>query len=307
MKRGIKAATCVLGGVLSATWLAVIANGAVEENPYHAIVERNVFDLKPPPPPPAAPTVTNTPPPNVKLTGITSLLGVKRAFFMVAPAAQPGKPPGKEESFIIEEGQRQGVIEVMEIDQKALTVRIKNDGTESTLALDTSPKLPTGPGGAPGGGPPGLPGGAGGRPHMPTAGAPTPANAAYKPAMAGGSGGRSPIPMPNQNSAYNPYGAGAGDGLSSLPSRTMRTGNGVDPLQMLTQTTQPQAQPPPQEPEMSLEQKVILTEIERQRTQPLVEQGLMPPIPPLEMPGMNNQNQNGTGTGANLPTVPGRR
>ena len=294
MKRRIKAAVCALGGLLSTVGLPLITSGAVDNNPYHAIVERNVFDLKPPPPPPAAPTVTNTPPPNVKLTGITSLLGVKRAFFMVAPAAQPGKPPGKEESFIIEEGQRQGVIEVLDIDQKALTVKIKNDGNESTLALDTSPKLPSGPGGG-GGGAPGAPNNPA-APRLPGS-LVAPPNNAYNPRQS--AGGRSPVPVPDPGQ-YNQYGANSG--LSTLPSRTMRTGNGIDPMQMLQQSgaaAQPVQQPQQQEPEMSLEQKIVLTEIERQRTQPLVDQGLMPPIPPLQLPGQN-------ATGAGNPNAPNR-
>ncbi len=83
-----------------------------EEGPYSAIWLRNVFDLKPPPPPtPVNTAVTNAPPPNVELTGITTLLGTKRALFMVQYAPAPGKPAGKDESYILTEGQRQGVLE----------------------------------------------------------------------------------------------------------------------------------------------------------------------------------------------------
>jgi hypothetical protein len=302
MKRGIKVAVCLVGGVVSTVGLSLNAGGAVGDNPYHAIVERNVFDLKPPPPPPSAPTVTNTPPPNVKLTGITSMLGTKRAFFMVAPAAQPGKPPGKEESFIIEEGQRQGVIEVLEINQRAATVRIKNDGNESTLALDTSPKLPSGPGG--GGGAPGAPGNPA-APRLPGS-LVAPPNNGYNPRSAGG--GRSPVPVPNQ-SQYSQYGGNSD--LSTLPSRTMRTGNAIDPLQMLQQ--QPQQQQPQQQDSLvnsqanlSTEEKYVLMEVERQQTQKQVEAGLLPELPPTPLTPQLNQGNNGNASEPNLPPGRGR-
>src|SRR4051812_47174959 len=105
MKRGMKTTVCLLGSVALATGVQAIVNEPVDSNPYHAIVERNVFDLKPPPPPTPPVTVTNTPPPNVKLTGITTILGNKRALFMVQEASVPGKPANKEESYILTEGQ----------------------------------------------------------------------------------------------------------------------------------------------------------------------------------------------------------
>jgi len=64
---------------------------------YSSIWLRNVFDLKPiilAPPPDTKPP---EPPPNVKLQGITTILGDKRAIFTVQESGGPGKPPAKEQ------------------------------------------------------------------------------------------------------------------------------------------------------------------------------------------------------------------
>jgi len=47
-------------------------------NPYQGIVDRNVLGLKSPPPPPD-PEANKPPPPKILLTGITTILGNKRA------------------------------------------------------------------------------------------------------------------------------------------------------------------------------------------------------------------------------------
>src|SRR5690348_6027189 len=117
MKRGIITTCCLFGCVALTTSVRAIVAESTDGNHYHAIVERNVFDLKAPPPPVTAAPVTNTPPPNVKLTGITTILGNKRALFMVQEAPVGGKPQ-KEESYILTEGQRQGALEVLEINDK---------------------------------------------------------------------------------------------------------------------------------------------------------------------------------------------
>src|SRR5690349_11660904 len=128
MKRVGKKAMVVFGSlVLTSTVQAAVNEEAPSTgNPYNVIIERNIFDLREPTPPPST-QPTNTPPPNVKLTGITTILGKKQALFMVQEPAMPGKPPSKEESYIIVEGQRQGVIEVVEINlnQKSPNVKIK--------------------------------------------------------------------------------------------------------------------------------------------------------------------------------------
>ncbi len=104
--------------------------------PYHGIVERNVFDIHaaPPPPPPDA-NAGLPPPPNIRLQGITDILGRKQVLFKVQLPARP-PAPAKEESFILTIGERQGDIEVLEINPKAGTVKMKNYGVVTNLSLE---------------------------------------------------------------------------------------------------------------------------------------------------------------------------
>ena len=97
--------------------------GDATGNLYQGIVDRNVFGLKPPPPPPD-PESTEPPPPKVFLTGITTILGSKRALLKMTPPAKPGEP-AREQSFTLREGQRDGDIEVLEINEKVGAVKIK--------------------------------------------------------------------------------------------------------------------------------------------------------------------------------------
>jgi len=112
---------------------------------YQNIPERNLFGLKPPPPTAA---VDKPPPqvPKIILTGITTILGNKRALMKTQPApAKPGEQ-AKENSFILTEGQREGDIEVLQIDENAGSVKVNNSGTEMTLTFEKDgAKLPVTP------------------------------------------------------------------------------------------------------------------------------------------------------------------
>src|ERR1043165_2378007 len=114
--------------------LAVVGS----ENPYHDIVTRNSFSLLPPEAP--KPVEAPKPPTNVKLTGLTTTMGSKRALLLVQ---EPG-PGAKEQSVILREGQREGDVEVLEIDEKEGMVKINNGGVASTLSFDKDGmKLPS--------------------------------------------------------------------------------------------------------------------------------------------------------------------
>jgi hypothetical protein len=122
MMRGANTLVYLLGLSLGISAHAVSAG----DSPYKNIVERNVFGLKPP----QGPTVEPPPPPppaKITLTGITTLLGNKRALLSVQV---PNKPL---ETFMLTEGQRDGEIEVLEIDEKAGTVKVVNHGVAQTL------------------------------------------------------------------------------------------------------------------------------------------------------------------------------
>ena len=124
---------CSLAGLaLCTSRNAVVADA--NGNPYQGIVERNVFGLKPPAPPPD-PEANKPPPPKIFLTGITTILGNKRALMKMTPPAKPGEP-AKEQSFTLGEGQRDGDLEVLAIDETARTVKVNNYGTITTLDFD---------------------------------------------------------------------------------------------------------------------------------------------------------------------------
>ena len=102
------------------------------DNPYQEIVERNVFGLKAPPPPPSIEAVK--PPPKLFLTGITTILGNKRALMKAQAPAKPGQPPAYQD-YILSEGQQEGDIKVLAIDEKAGTVKVDSAGTIATLSF----------------------------------------------------------------------------------------------------------------------------------------------------------------------------
>ena len=106
-------------------------------SPYQGIVERNVFGLKPPPPPPD-PEANKPPPPKIILQGFTTFGGTKRALLKAQMPPKPGEPPKGEQSFILAEGQRDGDIEVLEIDPQAGTVKVNNFGTITNLNFENN-------------------------------------------------------------------------------------------------------------------------------------------------------------------------
>ena len=124
MKRGGRVLVWAVGMLLCAGARGSTTNS----NPYNAIIERNVFGLRPPPPPPAPP-VKKEPPPNIILNGITSILGPKEALLKIPPTPARGREPAKPEQFFeLAEGQRDGDLEVLAIDEKARTVKVNYAG-----------------------------------------------------------------------------------------------------------------------------------------------------------------------------------
>jgi hypothetical protein len=137
-------------GFLGASVPAVVPDS--EPSQYRSIPERNVFSLRPPP---AQPAMTNpvAPLPKITLTGVTTILGNKRALMKVAPNGLKPADPAKELSLILTEGQREGEIEVLQIDEKVGSVKVNNSGTIMLLTFEKDGvKLP-----AAGPGSPGLP------------------------------------------------------------------------------------------------------------------------------------------------------
>lgn len=123
-------ALCI--GLLSAPVHAIVRD--VEANRYESIPTRNMFGLKPI----EQPQVTNAPRvlPKLVLTGITTILGNKRVLLKEVPTAGSPGSTNKEESLILTEGQREGPVEVLAIDEKAGSVRVNNSGDEMTLTFE---------------------------------------------------------------------------------------------------------------------------------------------------------------------------
>lgn len=268
---------CTVAGVALCTSGNAVTSDA-SGNPYQGIVDRNVFGLKSPPPPPD-PEANKPPPPKIFLTGITTILGNKRALLKTTPPAKPGEP-AKEQSFTLGEGQREGEIEVLEINEKACTVKVNDYGTITTLDFDkdgvkVAGGIPPAPGGAaarPGGFVPGP----AANPFTPAGGAntlprpmrlPTPTGATASPAL----GGATPV-----------YAGGVPANGGSTPGLTV--GGTTVPLTgtiPAATPTQPQAAAPTTS-QLTAEQQFLMVEAERVRLQ---QQGLdkkLPPIPPID-------------------------
>jgi hypothetical protein len=248
---------------------AIAANAIVNDgsNPYQPIVERNVFGLKDPPPPPS-PDAEKPPPAKITLTGISTILGRKQALLEWTEPPTPGQQPKKNYS-ILTEGQREGQIEVLQIDEKAGMVKVRNYGVAQTLNFEQNgPKLPSSPITP-------LPG-AGGIPS-PTAAIPAPMNAG---------GAFSPAPsVPSATAASSGtvvIGGGAANpnasGLKQIPSRQLRLPTTA------TQSQQPNTQAP-QQPALSAEQQILLMDIEdavAKETPPANKYNIPPPPLPTE-------------------------
>jgi hypothetical protein len=181
------------------------------------------------------------------LTGITTSLGKKQALLSAqVPPLGPAQP-AKQESYILAEGQRDGDIEVVSIDENAGVVKITNRGSPETLDfVNNGAKIVnTGPG--------------------PAAGAP---------GMVAPQGG-----IPGQQLG----GPGPG-GMKSIPPRIPRTANPGANQESPTFAGQPPTSPlSSHERRLSPEEQTIMMEVERERTRPQVTEGLLPPLPPTEL------------------------
>jgi len=153
MARTFKLLFGLFGGLVVCASVRGAEPAAPAGNPYQSIVERNVFHLNPPPAPPD-PEANKPPPPKIFLTGITTLMGNRRALLKTTPPAKPGEPP-KEKSYMLAEHERLDDLEVVAIDEVAGSVKVTYGGMEFTVNFKdngaASVAQPAGP-------PPGTPG-----------------------------------------------------------------------------------------------------------------------------------------------------
>ena len=125
---------------VSAVQAAHADAGHPDKAAYDKIAQRNVFGLVSSSGGEPINSAEPTRPAEVKLTGITTVLGQKRAFFIVHSPPESGK--AKEESYMLTVGQRQAGYQLLDVDEKAGTARLKADSRVLVLNLP-SPKLPT--------------------------------------------------------------------------------------------------------------------------------------------------------------------
>ena len=111
-------------------------------HPYLGIAGSNVFRLRLPQPPPPVPPPA--PLARVKVVGVTTFPADKLALLKVYLPAIPPEP-AKEVSCILTVGQREGPIEVLEIDEVAGSVKVNNSGTVIVLTLEKGSSRPQNP------------------------------------------------------------------------------------------------------------------------------------------------------------------
>jgi hypothetical protein len=256
-----------LAGSLALGTAATTSPADAPQNPYQAVVERNVFGLKPPPPPPD-PEANKPPLPKITLTGIITVGGTKRALMKTPPPvgapAKPGEPPKTEQSYILSVDEREGDLQVLEIDEKAGSVKVNYGGnvTELTFEKDGVKGPPTPAPGA-----------------LPVPGMPQPMrNAAAMPVPMGGPGMRS-VPVPGR------WSQAAGGGNPATPQAAGVAGLSVTPqavagavLPGMNAGVNPSVTPQPAG-FGSDEEAALMLEINRVKNKPLVDAGLMPPLP----------------------------
>ena len=124
-----------------AYWLAatgLLAQRAnATNNPYQAIVSRNVFGLAPIPPSVAT---NSTPLPQITLCGTTSIVGRPIALFRLEGIPAPGVT-AQETSHILGVGEKELGVKVLEISKDGSSVTFDNHGDMQVLQLE-APAVP---------------------------------------------------------------------------------------------------------------------------------------------------------------------
>jgi hypothetical protein len=258
---------------------------------YASIVERNVFGLKPPPPPPG-PEDTKPPPSNITLTGIITL-GGKRALMTTPPVG--GKPgaPATPESYILKEGEIQGPIEVISIDEVNFVVKVRNSGQEQTLDFkNNGPKLVAGPP------PAAAPGAAAGVKPMPGTMPGINPGGMVRPMPTQTPAGGVAVPMPNFDRNVRTTTPGTtGAGYPGAAVGTSLTGYGASGVNPHT-TVNPVHN-------LTAEEQALMVEVERERTRDRVLSGRMPPLPPTPYTPAGSPGSITPGTTPGQGTQPG--
>jgi hypothetical protein len=142
MGKDIRIGAKCMTAALACMALAWAAQGEIQPDKasggetYGSITNRNIFALVdvhpiPNPMPPLPPST------DVKLTGISTVAGMKQAFFILNEPARDKKAPAVH-SVILCEGQTFGKLKVLAIDPRARSVTLRNDGMESVIGFNAA-------------------------------------------------------------------------------------------------------------------------------------------------------------------------
>lgn len=117
--------------------MPILAMNSRSANSYQGIVAGNVFRLKQPAiaPDPVIPVAL----PELRLIGVTTITGDKRALLRIRFPATPDQVV-REELVWFKEQQRSGTIAVMEIDEVAGAIRATVSGTSVLARIDAESK-----------------------------------------------------------------------------------------------------------------------------------------------------------------------
>jgi hypothetical protein len=267
--------TVLLGlGVVLVTCAVSAVPPAAKSGDYSVIITRNPFGLVDPPPPPPPKVdppkpVEAEPPPNVELTGFwrNSQKGKTVALFLVEP-----KKGEKKVSYMWAEGEGDGGMKVLAINEAEETVKFSLRGVESTITF-TKPQPVAAPvAAAPGRGAPGTPGRL--QPGAPSIGAtavvPGKAVQQFESARPGRFGRAGSTTSAVGGAASYQTAAGQSGGLQSVPVRNLRVpGN-------MTQGDQ-------QTPALTPREQEVLIEVNREVLKQTGQINIMPPLPPTSL------------------------
>jgi uncharacterized membrane protein YgcG len=117
-------------GVIVLSGTARAAGPDAAPNPYSVILQHSVFGLVPPPTPPEDVSVAVSPP-DIALNGIMSIFGRKYALFKLS--ANKGK------TYLLGEGQSDGEIRLLAVEERAGKIKISNHGIVQTISLAKPP------------------------------------------------------------------------------------------------------------------------------------------------------------------------
>jgi hypothetical protein len=287
----------VCGAALVVSTLPSFADTAPRS--YDSIVARNAFGLKPksePPPPPPEPEK----PGNLKLTGISTMFGNKKAHLMLLEHGK-GNPKFYSLPIASADGPETDGLRVLDIDEKAGSVKVRfnekellmtfeKDGLTNTPAPVMATAVARGPGNLP---TPGATYTAPGTPPIPGAARP--------------SEGLKSIPTRTIRAAVEPQpGSVAGlslttagqDGVAQVWNNPNTASLAVSARDRLRnrQVTPPASHPP--DSDLTAEEAMVLMEVEREVRKPEIEAGLFPPLPPTPLSPEFK-------TGATVPTPTG--